>query len=604
MTEDSVIEKQVAEKLAAFEATTLFVLALVVGCVYMLRIGASFIFLPLSDAITISLSLMLSTLLSIGIVAAYMRQRLRPRVVRPLLGLLVTLVTFNVFFILHSIGNHAQLYFSVLVLVTMGLGSLSFVMWLGFTIPFVLIYLGSVMVLDITAPASYIAMLIGGVALSGVTYYIRVPKIRQLTRLEVEHEANAEKLAISNKAKDQFLANMTHELRTPMTGVIGMVDLLAGTQLDKEQRNFLGMARKSARYLLAVINDILDVSKLEAGKLIIKKEPFEAVQLTKDIAELFVIRAKQKGLDIALELPEEASLPVLGDAVRISQVLLNLLENALKFTSEGTITVKLVAACADDATCLTWKVVDTGVGIPADRLSALFDRFEQVDNSSTRTASGTGLGLSIVRELVGLMEGTLGVESEEGAGSEFRFSLELQALEARAATVKAEAYLPSPLSLPTEAEYRTDEFEKSPAASPKDGQINILFAEDNAVNRRLVDQLIKLEGWLGTAVTNGQEVVEAIAARDGDKYDLILMDIQMPVMDGVTALKCIQADFKNAPPVIALTANTLPEDLAYYKSVGFAAIIGKPIDMKTLRAEVTRIPGVSNGNKLVYDDRA
>ena len=590
MTEDDATKQQVAEKLAAFEATTLFVFALVLGSIYTLRMGASFFILPLSEALTVSTSLSVSALLSVAIVIAHLRKRLRPNHIRPLMALLGGFVTFNVFFILHSTGNLAQLYFSVLVLVAFGLGSLSLTMWVGFTLPFIAVYLGSLMVLDISGTAPYIAMLIGGLALSCVSYFIRVPTIRRLTELEVVHAANAEKLAISNKAKDQFLANMTHELRTPMTGVIGMVDLLADTKLDKEQRNFLGTARKSARYLLTVINDILDVSKLDAGKLTIKHEPLEAAQLTKDVVALFDMRVAKKGLDLALELPAEASFTVWGDAVRISQILLNLLENALKFTAEGTITVRLSARREGDTSHLTWKVQDTGIGIPEDRLPTLFERFEQIDNSNTRTAHGTGLGLSIIRDLVDLMGGTLGVESEEGKGSEFRFSLALPTLESGAATVDAASYLPSRLLRPTEAEYTLDANDDCPAAKPgtaEDGQLSILFAEDNPINRRLIGQLIEREGWFGTAVNNGQEAVEAIE-RDGSKYDIILMDIQMPVMDGVTALKHIQAAGNHAPPVIALTANTLPDDVAQYKAAGFAAIVGKPIDVATLRAEVTR----------------
>jgi len=537
---------------------------------------------------------------SASIVAAHKLGHLRPNLVRPLMMLLGSLVTFNVFYILHSIGNLAQLYFSILVLVAFGLGSLSFTMWLGFSVPFVLVYLGSLLVLDIAAPAPYIAMLVAGIAISCVAYFIRVPTIRQLTELEVKHAANAKKLATSNKAKDRFLANMTHELRTPMTGVIGMVDLLADTKLDQEQRRFLGTARKSARYLLAVINDILDVSKLDAGKLIIKKEPLEAVQMTRDVAGFFDMRIKQKGLSLNLELPSELSCPVLGDAMHISQILINLLENALKFTSVGKITVKLDAHCEGDTSYLTWTVRDTGIGISADQLPALFERFEQIDNSRTRTTHGTGLGLSIIRDLIGLMTGTIEAESEEGKGSEFRFSLKLPSVEESAVEMEAAAYLPARFMLPTEAEYTTDETSSPPEAEPgtaKGNQIRVLFAEDNPVNRQLIGLLIKREGWFGTPVTNGEEAVEAIA-KDRDKFDIILMDIQMPVMDGITAIKLIRADYEDAPPVIALTANTLADDVAQYEAAGFAAIVGKPINLKELRAEVERLSGLPQQRSL------
>lgn len=468
-----------------------------------------------------------------------------------------------------------------------------------FVVPFAVTYLVSLLVVDIANLTPYWTALIGGAAISAVAYFVRIPTIRKLTELEVIQSSIAEKLELSNKAKDQFLANMTHELRTPLTGVIGMIDLMADTELTDLQQYYLGTTRRSTRYLLTVINDILDMSKLEAGKLAIHNEAIDAIVLSGDIASLFDLRAKQKGLKFTLQLPEAQSLPVVGDATRISQILLNLLENALKFTTEGGITLVLEASKEATGTKLTWRVRDTGIGIPTDRLPKLFNRFEQVDSSATRATPGTGLGLAIVNDLTSLMKGQIGANSEAGVGSEFWFTIDLA--DAQTSDLTDQSGFPQSDRFMTvkPSEYaRSEDINTPPPTTDGDVEstLRILFAEDNHINRELITRLIRREGWAGTAANNGQEAIDALKSNP-DGFDLILMDIQMPVLDGVSALKVIRAEIASPPPIIALTANTLPEDTRQYREAGFDAVVGKPIDVSALRAAVEKLTAPGNDSQ-------
>ena len=407
-----------------------------------------------------------------------------------------------------------------------------------------------------------------------------MPTIRKLIELEVIHADNAKKLALSNKAKDRFLANMTHELRTPMTGVMGMIDLMADTKLTSEQQQYLQTADKSARYLMTVINDILDMAKLDAGKLVINQKPLDVIALTKNIASLFEVRVAQKGLSLVLKLPQVHTLPLNGDSVRISQILLNLMENALKFTDHGKITITLEVTINTQNTKLKWRLSDTGTGIAEDQLTKLFNRFEQADSSITRTTQGTGLGLAIIRDLVHLMDGKVGANSELGQGSEFWFELSLPS--AVAEDINEEA-LPEKLKINSLHDHN-----QKRSTNETKTCIRILYAEDNPINRELIGRLIEREGWTGTSVNNGQEAVDAVNAGSAI-FDLILMDIQMPIMDGLTALKIIKEETNGKLPIVALTANTLPKDVSLYEEAGFDAVVGKPINVIELRSEVEKL---------------
>lgn len=592
---NSAVKSEVREKLAAFEKSTLRVMAITVAALFTIRIIASFALIPFDEALTVSSTLGVSVLLALGILFGLYRDTLKNAAVRPASMILVSLITFNVFYILHTTGNYFQFFFATLLLAAFGLVAPTFATWLVFVVPFLATYIVSLIVVDIVNVTPYGAALIGGLAISTIAYFVRMPTIRKLTELEVIHSLNAEKLEQSNRAKDQFLANMTHELRTPLTGVIGMVDLMADTELTDLQKHYLNTTRKSTRYLLTVINDILDMSKLEAGKLVINQQPIDVIELCTDIGSLFDIRTRQKGLELLLELPEEKSLLVLADGMRISQVLLNLLENALKFTDKGAITIVLEASKDGDVTELTWRVRDTGAGIPEDRLPKLFDRFEQVDSSSTRTTPGTGLGLAIVRDLIALMGGEIGAISEIGQGSEFWFKIRVNNSSPDALPVEPKSLMGRRFMPVHPSEYENfDEIEEpsAPQSEDEDRSLRILFAEDNHINLELIRRILRREGWRGTAVHNGQEAVDAVKSDPGG-YDLVLMDIQMPVLDGLSALKTLKSDVVSLPPIVALTANTLPEDMGRYLDAGFDAIVGKPIDVNELRTvveELTKTP--------------
>jgi signal transduction histidine kinase/CheY-like chemotaxis protein len=597
MAGDEDLKKQVKHKLDAFEVSSLFYLAFAVGCLYTARAIISYIILPFDQAVVFTYALFPSILYSFSIVAAYKFNKIPSSKVRMLIVILGSLVTFNVFYLLHLTGNLIQLYFSCMILIAFGMGAPTFKIWLLFAISFVTVYVASLFTQNVEILRPYLAVLVVATALSTVIYFIRVPSIRKLLELQIIHAENAKKLELSIKARDQFLANMTHELRTPMTGVMGMIDLLADTKLTEEQTYYLGTARKSARYLLTVINDILDVAKLEAGKVVISNENFDAVAHSKDIVRLFELRAKSKGLRLHLELPEQGLLPVNGDIIRISQILLNLLENALKFTEKGEITLRLEVINLSEKTTLTWSIEDTGVGISSDRLPNLFDRFEQIDSSTTRAAAGTGLGLAIVRDLVHLMDGKLGATSEIGAGSKFWFTLHLPTVDIETVSKANSTNLPEHFSAfePIEFLPPTSMEKASNQVVSTSREIRILFAEDNPVNRELITRMLKREGWNGTPVTNGQEAVDAV--QEGPNgYDLILMDIQMPVMDGISALNLIRQGHASALPIIALTANTLPDDILKYEEAGFDAIVGKPINIVELRTAVQKLTKSSNND--------
>ncbi|HKP79126.1 MAG TPA: ATP-binding protein [Phenylobacterium sp.] len=382
---------------------------------------------------------------------------------------------------------------------------------------------------------------------------------RAMRELELARDAaNA-----ANVLKTQFLANMSHEIRTPLNGVLAMAEVMALGQLDQVQRDRLDVIRRSGGLLLAVLNDVLDLSKIEAGKLTLFEDDFEVESAIEQARENFEVMARSKGLSFEIVVAEDARGWWRGDADRLRQIVGNLLSNAVKFTPQGSVSAH-VGLNAAGGLCIV--VRDTGVGISADKLPSLFEKFTQADNSATRRFGGTGLGLAICRELTQMMGGSIDVESREGHGS--TFTVELPLTRGRPAS--------------------QDVAEPAPASD--DGDLRLLAAEDNPTNQQVLAAVLGSLGIEVHIVPDGKEAVEAW--RTGS-YDLILMDIQMPVMDGITAASTIREAEKTSgrrrTPIVALTANALTHQVEEYLAVGMDAHVAKPIEIAKLYDAISSV---------------
>lgn len=412
-------------------------------------------------------------------------------------------------------------------------------------------------------------------------YWIKTRTNRKVRRHNSRLMEVSKELENANKVKSDILANTSHEIRTPLNGILGLVTLLKDTKLDEQQKMNLDSIEHSGKTLLRLVNDILDLSRIEAGKFEIDYVPFDLRAALETESQIWREQAELKNLLLKLDLADDVPDVLVGAGSRVLQILTNFVSNAIKFTESGSITVRVrVREVSRTKVDLVFEVQDTGIGVSQDFKDRAFERFSQSDASSTRAFGGTGLGLAISRDLANMMGGEVGVSGQVGEGSTFWFSLT--------------AGLPSAGDLP--AENARPARRATASKDSQQGSLRVLIAEDNEINQRVIVGLVERLGHSTEIVSDGEEVLEILQSQE---FDVILMDIQMPGIDGVMAAKWIRSSDGPAAkiPIVALTANAMVGDREKYLSQGMDDYLPKPIDPEALAEVLARFGGRANGGE-------
>lgn len=395
--------------------------------------------------------------------------------------------------------------------------------------------------------------------------YRDILRAEHLTHRVVSAELEQQQALQASQAKSSFLAHMSHEIRTPLNGIIGMADILADTHLSKEQQGYLADIHNSGRALLGIVNDVLDLSKIEAGKLELDPRPFKLLDMIAEVNSMFHAPMMSKSIQYSQQISADVPAYLFADSIRIQQLLMNLLGNALKFTSqEGKVGLALgLAGEAQEAEVLNLKltVTDSGIGISKDRLGSIFDAYQQAETHTSRIYGGTGLGLSLCRQIAQLMNGRIEVESTLGEGSAFTVYFEVR-----------------------------NEISSAGKSSVTDSEISlvglkVLVAEDNPTNRKVIQMLLKKLGVDVTIVDDGQQLLDRV---EGFKPDLILMDCHMPVMDGFEATKILRQQGQKMP-IYALTAGVSTEERIECANIGMNEVLTKPVTLLSLKHALQQV---------------